>query len=159
MRNNNLAMVIVICIAVVFVTVIGANLLGEVQAAPAAQVTPVASAGYPNGASFVASAIENTTVITLDTGGSRHKLGDAAVLGLHLTVDMHPTLVNTITVRFQHYNEVGQTWVTGQSVSAISADSNTFAQYTNQGMWTRLYFDVTNTNPVTITHASLHVRR
>jgi len=61
------------------------------------------------------------------------------------------TTMNTTTLKLQFSND-GVNWIDGASfVSANVADANDMQQYAIFGRYARVYADVSNTNPLTLT--------
>ena len=132
--------------------------LPQAEAAPPAEITPVVNPAYPSGSSFVVNGITAGTVITSDTAGTWFKLGDAGIVEPHVILDMG-TATNTITVSLRHSNNVSMTPIDGEAFSSVATSTVMGDQFINHFDRTQLYFDVSGTDPVTITFAGLHVRR
>lgn len=122
--------------------------LPDAHAAPSLAPTPVAGviAGSPSAQNAVwMSGLR----ITADTGSRSVNLGNFAKADVQVVVD--ETLVNTTTIKLQFSND-NTNWVDGATIgSALVADTSTLAQYALFGRYARVYADVANTNPITIT--------
>lgn len=94
-----------------------------------------------------------TKVLTADGASSYQGIIDANKVDLQWVVDQ--TLVagaaNTTTLKLQFSND-GTNWIDGATVlSANAADANDMQQHLLFGRYARIYADVTNTNPLTLT--------
>lgn len=147
MRNKSgwliLGMVALVMVAMLATAVSGPV---QVQAAPAAAPTPVSASAavFANVLNF------GTQRMTADgTVGSVLTLGNAQRVDLQHVVDMRT--VNTTTLKLQFSND-GTNWVDGATFgTAVAADANAMQQYAVFGRYARVYADVINSNPLTIT--------
>lgn len=123
--------------------------MGTVVAAPLAAPTPVTSGLVPNGPAKVPVEFFVTEVITTDLASEAFQLANYSLLDVQYVIDQGT--VNTATLKLQHSND-GSNWTDGTSlVTSNAADAAVLNQYYNFGRYTRVYGDVTNSNPVTVT--------
>ncbi len=116
-------------------------------AAPLAAPTPVISGWNADNSRYPVN-FWLTEVITADGGTEAFTLANYEALDLQYVIDQ--TSVNTMTLKLQHSND-GSHWTDGASIVASNAaDANALNQFANFGLYSRVYADVTNTNPVTV---------
>lgn len=122
----------------------------NVTAAPSAAPTPVSI----NHAGTFADVpvFWSTQVVTADGGSSLQNIQNHQVVDLQWGIDQTLlTTMNTTTLKLQFSND-GVNWIDGASfVSANVADANDMQQYAIFGRYARVYADVSNTNPLTLT--------
>ena len=116
-------------------------------AAPAADPTPVVS-GFSQRSPTELTWLSD--VATTADGGSTPQLVSAwQAVDIQYNIDQGT--VNTVTLKLQFSND-GTNWTDGATlVSGNAADASVLSQAAVFGKWARVYADVTNTNPVTIT--------
>jgi hypothetical protein len=118
------------------------------HAAPSAAPTPVAGVVDTPGTAQNAVWMSNL-VVTADTGSRALNLGNYAKADVQVVLDK--TGFQTTTLKLQFSNDQTN-WTDGATIgSALTADTSTLAQYALFGRYARVYADVTNSNPVTIT--------
>ncbi len=143
---GSLAVAVVIFAALVLSMTGPAN----VTAAPSAAPTPVSI----NHAGTFADVpvFWSTQVVTADGGSSLQNIQNHQVVDLQWGIDQTLlTTMNTTTLKLQFSND-GVNWIDGASfVSANVADANDMQQYAIFGRYARVYADVSNTNPLTLT--------
>lgn len=143
---GSLAVAVVIFAALVLSMTGPAN----VTAAPSAAPTPVSI----NHAGTFADVpvFWSTQVVTADGGSSLQNIQNHQVVDLQWGIDQTLlTTMNTTTLKIQFSND-GVNWIDGASfVSANVADANDMQQYAIFGRYARVYADVSNTNPLTLT--------
>lgn len=148
-RNDVLFAISAIVVAVAFmvaITLIGGQV--EVEAGPLAAPTPLVT-GYNTQSPYYPVTFWDTQVITEDTGSTVFVLPKYEALDIQYNIDQ--TDGNTITLKLQHSNDATN-WTDGLTlVSANGADASVLQQYTNFGIYTRIYADVTDNDPVTVT--------
>ncbi len=115
--------------------------------APAAAPTPAVS-GYSQKSPTELTWLSG--VATTADGGSTAQLVSAwQATDIQYIIDQ--TAVNTVTLKLQFSND-GTNWTDGVTlVTDNAADAAALSQAAVFGKWARVYADVTNTNPVTIT--------
>jgi hypothetical protein len=155
--NRKLAVSVVAVVALLFVGLL-ALFGGTAQAAnpgPLAIPTPVTN----NPAAVVARPVEFlvTRVITQDTASDALNIQNYGKADVQWVFDQ--TLVaaaaNTTTLKLQFSNN-GLNWVDGATlVSANAADATDMNQFAVFGRYARVYVDVTNSLPVTVTAIGL----
>lgn len=122
----------------------------NVTAAPSAAPTPVS---INHSGSFAdVPVFYSTQVLTADGGSNAQNIQNHQVMDLQWGIDQTLlTTVNTTTLKIQFSND-GVNWIDGASfVSANTADANDMQQYAIFGRYARVYADVSNTNPITLT--------
>jgi len=143
---GSLAVAVVLFAALVLTMTGPAN----VTAAPSAAPTPVSV----NHAGTFADVpvFFSTQVLTADGGSSVQNIQNHQVVDLQWGIDQTLlTTMNTTTLKLQFSND-GVNWIDGASfVSANVADANDMQQYAIFGRYARVYADVSNTNPLTLT--------
>lgn len=116
-------------------------------AAPAAAPTPVASgfsAKAPTELTWLAD-----VATTADGGSTALNVAGWQVADIQYNIDQ--TDVNTVTLKLQFSND-NANWTDGATlVTDNAADASVLSQQAIFGKWARIYSDVTNTNPVTVT--------
>lgn len=121
---------------------------GPVEAAPALAPTPVAGINVASDLPKVLRFVE-ATAITVDTRYCQ-PAAQGDFIDLQWIIDQGAS-VNTTTVTLD-YSNISGTYETGPTVvSANAADANDLAQYALFGANACVYFNVTNSNPVTVT--------
>ena len=141
-----------LAVAVVLFAALVLSMTGpaNVTAAPSAAPTPVSV----NHAGTFADVpvFWSTQVVTADGGSSAQNIQNHQVVDLQWVVDQTLlTTMNTTTLKLQFSND-GVNWIDGASfVSANVADANDMQQYAIFGRYARVYADVSNTNPLTLT--------
>ncbi len=124
------------------------NLSSTAFAAPNAAPTPLAAGLTIQGMGKAPVNFFVTRVITQDVAGPPFNLSLYEVLDVQHLIDQ--TDVNTTTLKLQFSND-GHNWVDGVNlVTDNTADADALSQYNNFGLYTRVYADVSNTNPVTV---------
>jgi len=143
---GSLAVAVVLFAALVMTMTGPAN----VTAAPAAAPTPVSV----NHAGTFADVpvFYSTQVLTADGGSSVQNIQNHQVVDLQWGIDQTLlTTMNTTTLKLQYSNDAVN-WIDGPSfVSANVADANDMQQYAIFGRYARVYADVSNANPLTLT--------
>jgi hypothetical protein len=124
-----------------------ANRPAPATAAPAAAVTPVASANLSDASPRVASFFD-ARAITADTRAC-FDLAAYELLDLQYVIDQGTT--NTTTLKIQHSNDNVNFTDGATAVSANTADASALAQHALFGRYNCVYADVANTNTITIT--------
>lgn len=116
-------------------------------AAPAAAPTPVVS-GFSQRSPTELTWLSG--VATTADGGSTPQLVSAwQAVDIQYVIDQGTT--NTVTLKLQFSND-GSNWTDGATlVTDNAADASVLSQAAVFGKWARVYADVTNSNPVTIT--------
>ncbi len=139
---------IVIAVAfMVAITLIGGQV--EVEAGPLAAPTPLVT-GYNGESVYYPVKFFDSQVITADGGSTVFVLPKYEALDIMYVIDQ-PTSVNTCTLKLEHSNDATN-WTDGLTiVDANAADADGLNQFTNFGIYTRVYADVTNTNELTVT--------
>ena len=122
----------------------------NVTAAPSAAPTPVSinhAGTFADVPTFFA-----TQVVTADGGSSVQNIQNHQVVDLQWLLDQTLlTTVNTATLKLQFSND-GSNWVDGATfVTNNAADAGDMQQYAIFGRYARVYADVSNTNPLTLT--------
>lgn len=122
----------------------------NVTAAPAAIPTPVSvnhSGSFADVNNFYV-----TSVITADGGSNAQNIQNHQVADLQWVIDQTLlTTMNTTTLKLQFSND-GSNWIDGATfVTANVADAGDMQQYAIFGRYARVYADVSNTNPLTVT--------
>ena len=141
-----------LAVAVVLFAALVLSMTGpaNVTAAPSAAPTPVSV----NHAGTFADVpvFWSTQVVTADGGSSLQNIQNHQVVDLQWGIDQTLlTTMNTTTLKLQFSND-GVNWIDGASfVSANVADANDMQQYAIFGRYARVYADVSNTNPLTLT--------
>lgn len=122
----------------------------NVTAAPSAAPTPV-SVNHAGTFADVPTFF-STQVVTADGGSNAQNIQNHQVVDLQWGIDQTLlTTMNTTTLKLQFSND-GVNWIDGASfVSANAADANDMQQYAIFGRYARVYADVSNTNPLTLT--------
>ena len=127
--------------------------VGNLEPAGATAPTPVS---VPSGRASVAGGpyyFMRESAKTEDGRGTTYSLKNYNIVDVFYTIDQGT--VNTVTLNIQYSND-GVNWVTGGAiVSANAADATGLIQLNNYGMYTNVYADVANSNPVTITVSAL----
>lgn len=143
-------------IALVVILIVGSMPLWAAPAAvpaagPLAIPTPLAPTGFPATSSRLAKTATLWSGKALTASGASSAV-DIAGFGLgDVQVVIDVGTVNTSTVKLQFSND-NSNWVDGVAVaSAITADTNTLAQYVLFGRYVRAYATLTNSNPITMT--------
>lgn len=124
----------------------------SVTAAPQAIVTPVASVLYDD--TFGRLTFLAGTSVTADGGGTTQNVSPFRTCDVQWDVDV--TLVNTTTLTLQFSND-NTYWSNGAVVaSAVTTDtgrsttgSGNLSQFAVFGRYGRVYYDVTNSSPIT----------
>jgi hypothetical protein len=125
---------------------------GDVQAAPAALVTPAAANSISAITPRVITLYDGA--ITADTRGTCFDEAGYAYIDTHYKIDQGTT--NTVTLTLQHAVDTAISYETLDTVvSANAADADAMVQSLLWGRYICLYADVTNTNTVTITARAL----
>ena len=141
-----------LAVAVVLFAALVLSMTGpaNVTAAPSAAPTPVSV----NHAGTFADVpvFWSTQVVTADGGSNAQNIQNHQVVDLQWGIDQTLlTTMNTTTLKLQFSND-GVNWIDGASfVSANVADANDMQQYAIFGRYARVYADVSNTNPLTLT--------
>lgn len=119
----------------------------SVQAGPMAAPTPVASIN--NSIRPASEIVWLSEVVFAASGGSAAQLvSNWSYADVQYVIDQ--TDVNTVTLKLQFSND-GVNWTDGATIVADNAaDAAVLAQYALFGKWARVYADVTNTNPITV---------
>lgn len=87
-------------------------------------------------------------VLTADAGSAAQIVRDWSYADVQYVIDQTDT--NTVTLKLQFSNDAVN-WTDGATLVADNAaDASTLAQVALFGKWARVYADVTNTNPVTV---------
>lgn len=142
-----------VAVAVLLLAVLVLSIGGpaNVTAAPAAIPTPVS---VNHSGSFAdVPVFFSTAVITADGGSNAQNIQNHQVADLQWLLDQ--TLVsgamNTTTLKLQFSND-GSNWIDGATfVTNNVADAGDMQQYAIFGRYARVYADVSNTNPLTVT--------
>jgi hypothetical protein len=112
--------------------------------------TPAAVQAGSGGTGWLAVTFDSADAMTADEGSSGFQLAGYDTLDVQFIVDQG-TSTNTTTVNVQWSND-NSNWSDGPAiVSANSADADGMVQVANMGRYTRIYYNVTNTNTVTWT--------
>lgn len=136
----------VIVALVLVVALLAAMPMQRADAAPNALVTPVTV--YAGNTGQI-QAFYQASARTADAGSAQVTILDGEKMDIQTVIDQGT--VNTVTLKLQFSND-GTNWTDGQTVvSANAADATALGQYNLFGAYARLYVDVANTNPVTIT--------
>lgn len=121
-------------------------------AAPSLIPTPLTiPQGAATGITYVT--FKATGAITADAGGPALNLPSYSRLDVQYVIDQTivGTAANTTTLTLQYSND-GANWVNGAALATANvADGTDMNEYPNVGRYTRVYQDVSNTNPITIT--------
>lgn len=119
-----------------------------VEAGPLPAPTPVVT-GFNSEPVYYPVKFFDSKVIKADTGSTLFVLPKYEALDIMYVIDQ-PTSVNTTTLKLQHSND-GTNWTDGMTIVSNNADDATgLNQFTNFGIYTRVYADVTNTEGVTM---------
>lgn len=117
------------------------------QAGPLAAPTPVVT-GYSAKAPTELTWWSGTAV-TADGGSTALVVSQWQATDIQYVIDMAD--VNTTTLKLQFSND-GANWTDGATIaSAIAEDGAVLSQQAVFGKFARVYADVSNTNPVTLT--------
>lgn len=142
----------VIAIAIVAFALLSVfmNSADPAQAAPLAAPTPV-SVNHAGTFADVPVFFQ-TKVITADGGSTVQNVQNHQVMDLQWVVDQTLlTTMNTTTLKIQFSND-GVSWIDGATFATNNvADANDMQQYAVFGRYVRVYADVANTNPLTVT--------
>lgn len=139
--------ILIVVMLMVAVTLIGGNDV-PVEAGPLAAPTPLVT-GYNTSSPYYPVTFWSSQVITADGGSTVFVLPKYEALDLQYNIDQ--TDVNTVTLKLQHSNDAVN-WTDGLTlVSDNGADASALQQYTNFGIYTRVYADVTDSDTVTVT--------
>jgi hypothetical protein len=112
--------------------------------------TPAAVQAGSGGTGWLAVTFDSADAMTADEGSSGFQLAGYDTLDVQFIVDQG-TSTNTTTVNVQWSND-NSNWSDGPAiVSANSADADGMVQVANMGRYTRIYYNVTNSNTVTWT--------
>lgn len=141
-----------VAVAVVLFAALALSMGGpaNVTAAPAMIPTPVS---VNHAGSFAdVPVFFSTQVVTADGGSNAQNIQNHQVVDLQWGIDQTLlTTMNTTTLKLQFSND-GSTWIDGATfASANVADANDMQQYAIFGRYARVYADVSNTNPLTLT--------
>lgn len=118
----------------------------QATAAPNALATPVTVYAGRGGTLLN---FYSASARTADGGSAQSNVLNGEKLDVQTVIDQGTT--NTVTLKLQFSND-GTNWSDGQTVvSANAADATAIGQYNVFGAYARLYVDVTNSNPLTIT--------
>lgn len=117
------------------------------MAAPAAAPTPAVS-GYSAKAPTELTWWD-TTAVEADGGSTALVVSQWQATDIQYVIDQGD--VNTVTLKLQFSND-NANWTDGATlVSSNAADASVLAQAAVFGKYARIYADVANTNPVTLT--------
>ena len=147
-----------VAIAVLALLLLGVA-MAPVQAAnpgPLAAPTPV-SVNPSSGLARVLN-IQPTKVFTQDTFTAQQDISSGSRADIQWVIDQTivAAAMNTATLTFQFSND-GVNWVNGPAfVSGNFADVNDMQQYAMFGRYGRVFIDLSNNNPVTVTLAGLN---
>ena len=120
-------------------------------AGPLAIPTPLAVANFPATSARLAktATLWNGTALTASGASPAIDIAGYGLADVQVVIDVGT--VNTTTVKLQFSNN-NSNWVDGVAIaSAITADTNTLAQYVLFGRYVRAYATLTNSNPITMT--------
>lgn len=118
-----------------------------VQAAPEALVTPV-SVDHSGIQSSVVTLLDGA-VLTATANSNAQNIMSHAKMDLQTVVDVGT--VNTTSLKLQFSND-GVNWVDGDTIgTALTADTNTLAQYAIYGRYVRVNAALTGAAPITVT--------
>jgi hypothetical protein len=113
--------------------------------------TPAAVQAGSGGTGWLAVTFDAADSINADEGTSGMQLAGYDTLDIQYVVDQADAATNTTTVTLQWSND-NSNWSDGPAlVSANSADADGMLQVANMGRYTRIYYNVTNSNAMTWT--------
>jgi hypothetical protein len=141
-----------VAVAVVLFAALALSMGGpaNVTAAPAAIPTPVS---VNHAGSFAdVPVFFSAQVVTADGGSNAQNIQNHQVVDLQWIIDQTLlTTMNTTTLKLQFSND-GSTWIDGATFATANvADAGDMQQYAIFGRYARVYADVSNTNPLTVT--------
>lgn len=142
---------LIVALTMIFLAllVLSPLLIPAVGATPLAAPTSVTSVQQGTASAPANVTFKAQTVMTADAGGPAQSLAAYSLLDVQYVID--ETLVNTTTLTLQFSND-GANWVNGPAlVTGETADGTGLNQYANFGRYSRVYIDVSNTNPITVT--------
>ena len=148
MSNSNKMIRSVVGAAVVALVVLSLFMPApSTMAAPAAAPTPAAS-GFASRAPTELT-WSSAVATTADGGSAALQVAGYTVADIQYVIDQGT--VNTTTLKIQFSND-NVNWTDGATlVTDNAADASVLSQVAMFGKWARIYKDVTNTNPVTVT--------
>lgn len=150
MKTSKFALTLSIASALVVVLALLMTLYSgapTVQAGPLAAPTPVVSGYSAKPASELTWLAGVAT--TADGGSTALNVAGWQATDIQYAIDQGTT--NTVTLKLQFSND-GVNWTDGATlVTDNAADASVLSQAAVFGKWARVYADVANTNPVTIT--------
>lgn len=148
MSNSNKMILSVVGALVVALVVLALFMPApSMQAAPAAAPTPAAS-GFASRAPTELT-WSSGVATTADGGSTALQVAGYTVADIQYVIDQGTT--NTVTLKLQFSND-NVNWTDGATlVTDNAADAAALSQQAVFGKWARVYKDVTNTNPVTVT--------
>ncbi len=146
MKAKNLILTVAVTMVVVM-AFFAAFAVPSAQAGPMAAPTPVVSGYSAKPASELTWLAGVAT--TADGGSTALNVAGWQATDIQYVIDQGTT--NTVTLKLQFSND-GVNWTDGATlVTDNAADASVLSQAAVFGKWARVYADVTNTNPVTIT--------
>jgi len=111
--------------------------------------TPISAQAGSGTTGYLVVTFASASAKTADGGSSAFQLPGYDSLDIQYVVDQGT--VNTTTIKLQYSND-NSNWSDGPNiVAANAADADSMVQAANMGRYTRVYFDVTNSNAVTWT--------
>lgn len=140
-------------LAIVGALVVFALVLTAIAGGPTAQAGPLA-APTPVVSGYSAKAPTeltwwDATAVTEDGGSTALVVSQWQATDIQYVIDQGTT--NTVTLKLQFSND-NVNWTDGATIaSAIAADGSVLSQQAVFGKFARVYADVANTNPVTLT--------
>lgn len=147
MKAKNLILTVAVTMVVVMAFFAAFASVPSVQAGPMAAPTPVVSGYSAKPASELTWLAGVAT--TADGGSTALNVAGWQATDIQYVIDQGTT--NTVTLKLQFSND-GVNWTDGATlVTDNAADASVLSQAAVFGKWARVYADVTNTNPVTIT--------
>ncbi|MFZ1769137.1 MAG: hypothetical protein WAU00_08070 [Caldilinea sp.] len=148
MKNARMYIVVMAVLALVALAGLSVAMnTAQVQAGPMAAPTPVA-AGFSPKAPAEMTWLSDVVVVA-DAGSAALNVAGWQAVDIQYNIDQ--TDVNTVTLKLQFSND-GVNWTDGATlVSGNAADASVLNQQTVFGKYARVYSDVTNTSPVTVT--------
>ncbi len=139
----------VVAVALLFVGMLlfGLNTAQAANPGPLAAPTPVSVSAAAAAAGE--AVLFSGSVITEDTGSARVPVAAFQRTDIQYVIDQGTT--NTVTLKLQFSND-GVTWEDGATIAnANAADGAALSQQMVFGKYARVYADVANTNPLTVT--------
>jgi hypothetical protein len=144
--------VVVVAVAMALMLAMAVLLSGPAVPSYADTVpTPVGAQAGSGNTSWLAVDFASASAKAADGASSGFQLPGYDSLDVQFVIDQNDAATNTITINAQWSND-NSNWSDGPAiVSANAADADGMVQVANMGRYTRMYYNLTNTNTVTVT--------